>query len=176
MPQAVSNVDRDRLIGWYVRDEDYVRLAASLGINRRTANGIITTFVRKGWRHELPRGWSSRQIFTEQMRQALIDFVEEKPTATLNKMKAKLLHLFLQSPSHHDFLEPGRPLDYNETCAQHQSRGTLLSQAGSTRFRHLDDGHRNSPKPHHRVRMQQQSLDRKDSGATSQRLTSCSHS
>lgn len=97
MPQAVSNVDRERLISCFERDDDYVQLAASLGIHRRTALGIITTFVRTGRRQQLPRGGTTRQIFTEQMREALVDYIEEKPTATLNEMRAKLLQLFPHS-------------------------------------------------------------------------------
>ena len=98
MPQAVTNVDRERLISCFERDEDYVNLAASLGINRRTAHGIITTFVRTGRRQQLTRGGSTRRVFTEEMREALVQFVEDKPTATLNEMRVKLLELFPHSP------------------------------------------------------------------------------
>ena len=175
MPQAVSNVDRNRLIDCYERDEDYVRLAASLGVNRRTANGIITTFVCKGRRHQLLRGGSWRQIFTKQMRQVLIDFVEEKPTATMIAMKAKLLHLFPHSPV--SITTAGRLLYHTEAVAHNTDVVEYCrNQAGSTRFRHFDDGHQNSPKPPLHGQMQLQFFYRKDSGAISQRLTSCSHS
>lgn len=98
MPNAVSDVDRDRLISCHERNEDYVSLASSMGINRRTAYGIIDTFLRTGRRHQLRRGGSARLIFTDGMREALIEYVEEKPTATLNEMKQKLLDLFPHSP------------------------------------------------------------------------------
>ena len=98
MPNSISNVDRDRLISCHERNDDYVAFASSMGINRRTAYGILRTFMRTGRRHQLVRGGSTRAIFSEAMLEALIEFVEEKPTATLNEMRLRLLELFPSSP------------------------------------------------------------------------------
>ena len=75
-------------------------MSVSLKINRRIACGIIATFVRNGvqCRHQPQRGGPTRHNFTEEMREALIAYVEEKLTTTLNEMRTKLLELFSNLP------------------------------------------------------------------------------
>ena len=106
------NVVREKLISCFERDEDYVTLVVSRGTYRKTALykhiGIISTFVLildKGTNYH--EAYQPMSNFSEQIRKALVEYVEEIATATLNEMRAKMMELFslptLTSLHHHRF-------------------------------------------------------------------------
>lgn len=95
---AVSDVDRERLINAYEANEDYVAVADTLGKQRRTACQIVLIYARTGRRKALPRGGKRPHLFTPEMDDELIRFVEEKPTATLEEMRTRLLLRFPLRP------------------------------------------------------------------------------
>ena len=86
-----------RVINIFDESRDFIFIADTLQINRRTAYGIIQRYQRTGRRENLPRG-GSLSILTPQMQNALITFVEEKPTATLVELSAKLHEKFPNRP------------------------------------------------------------------------------
>ena len=96
--QNVSPADRERLINAFEEGRDYIDLAEMLSIPRRTASHIILTFRRTGRRETLPRGGNRPPIFNDEMHEELIRYVEEKPTATLEEMRARLRLIFPLRP------------------------------------------------------------------------------
>lgn len=94
----ISQIDRDRLIDAYTQGRDYIELADALGVNQRTAYHIVLQFKRTGRRQSLRSGGRPPKKVTSPMLEALIAFIEEKPTATLDEMRSLLLLKFPSAP------------------------------------------------------------------------------
>lgn len=89
--RALNELDRERLIEAYEKGNDHISLADAMGIKRRTAYRIIADFKRSGKRKAFKGGGAPPKKMTEEMKETLVHFVEEKPTATLSEMRAFLL-------------------------------------------------------------------------------------
>ena len=96
--QNVSPADRERLINAFEEDRDHLVFADMLGIPQRTARHIILTCKRTGRRETLARGGNRRPVLNDAMSEELIHYVEEKPTATLEEMRTRLLQIFPLRP------------------------------------------------------------------------------
>lgn len=89
--QRISQVDRDRLINAYIEGRDYIELAENLNINIRSAYRIIRQFKTTNKRHALPSGGHAPRKITSEFSEELVNFVESKPTATLEEMRSFLM-------------------------------------------------------------------------------------
>ena len=99
MPYArISKECRETIVRAYEDGRDYILLADSLNVKRRTAYGIIQRYQRTGRVEVLPRGGARASVLTEAMKTALVTFVEEKPTITLDELRAKLIEQFPEKP------------------------------------------------------------------------------
>lgn len=99
MPYSrISTEMREALIRVYEDGRDFILTAENLNINRRTAYGIIQRYQRTGRIAVLPRGGDKASILTNEMKAALVNFVEEKPTITLDELRAKLVDTFPDKP------------------------------------------------------------------------------
>lgn len=100
MPNArISLKDRGRLVRSYEEGRDWRRLAQDLDIKRTTAEAIIKRFVTEERLALKPRGGAVRPKMSQEMLNALRQFLEEKPTMTLREMKEKLEAEFPELPT-----------------------------------------------------------------------------
>lgn len=88
--KTIAQVDRLRLIEAYKNNDDYVTVAKTLGIKRRTAYDVVLKFQRSG-KTQVEHGGAPPVKLTNNILEALIQFIEEKPTATLQEMRSFLL-------------------------------------------------------------------------------------
>ena len=99
MPR-VNASDRNHIIRAYEEGRDFIALADDLNINRRTAYRIVQIFQRENRRTCLPMNRGGRhKIISQEMLDCLVTYVQEKPTATLLEMRAKLLEQFPTLPA-----------------------------------------------------------------------------
>ena len=94
----INQIDRDRLIDAYVAGHDFLQVAETLNVNRRTASDIILKFKRFGKREALRSGGAPPKKITPEMLQELITFIENKPRATLEQLKSQLIARFPEAP------------------------------------------------------------------------------
>jgi len=94
MPRQIAAAAREAIIRAFEEDGDYCQVAESLHVNKKTAHRIVSTFQRSGQREALQRGACRPKMMTEEMISALVSFVEDKPTLTLNEMRGKLVECF----------------------------------------------------------------------------------
>ena len=90
--QRISIEDKQRLVDAHERGEDYVALAAQLGIKRTTAYAIIRRAAERGGIVALPRGGArpQRRLISQALVDAAVDLVEQHPEMTLNQINNQL--------------------------------------------------------------------------------------
>ena len=94
MPRQIDPAAREAIVRAFEEDRDYCQVAESLNVKKKTAYNIVSKFQRTGQREALQRGGCRPRLLTEEMVAALISFVEEKPTITLDEMRGKLVERF----------------------------------------------------------------------------------
>ena len=77
---TITKEDRLRLISAFEDGRDWLQV---LNIKRQTAQSIIAKFRKTGERESAPRGGAHGVKVDDEMTAALVRFVEEKPTCTL---------------------------------------------------------------------------------------------
>ena len=92
--RSVSQVDRNRLIDAYDRNEDWHVLLNQLGINESTARSITVQCRRNGRYERLNRGGARNIKVTNVIKEFMIFKVQEKPTITLKEIKAVVQEQF----------------------------------------------------------------------------------
>ncbi|MEL7523457.1 MAG: transposase, partial [Cyanobacteria bacterium J06553_1] len=90
--------DRTRLISAFEDGRDWRELAEVLDIKRQTAQSIIRKFMRTGEREIRPRGGAQATKMDQEMIAALVRYVEEKTTYTLEEMRIRLQQEFPNKP------------------------------------------------------------------------------
>lgn len=99
----IPNEVRQRLVRAYDDPtEDYLMIADTLGVNRSTARGILSRYIREGRIEELPRGGRNNVKVDDEMKQCLIDIVEEDCTLTLSAINSELRRRLPRKPNIHD--------------------------------------------------------------------------
>ena len=88
--QTFSGQDRNRLINAFLEDRDWIELAVVLQIKKSTACGIIAVYERTERRQSLPKGGAKNVKITEEMKEALILMIEQKPTISLVEICDKI--------------------------------------------------------------------------------------
>ena len=90
MPRDTPASVREAIIRAFEENQDFMKVAEILGVKRSTAYKIVAKFKASGQREALLRGGCRPHVITDDMRAALVTFVEEKPTVTLGELRAKL--------------------------------------------------------------------------------------
>lgn len=91
MPARISVEDKERLLNAYQKGDDYQDLARQLGIKRTTAWAIIHRAILRHGVVALPRGGRRHhKIHDEDIRNVLVEIVEEHATYTLEQIKMEL--------------------------------------------------------------------------------------
>lgn len=99
---AVSDIDRQRLVDAFVEGLDYQAVARTLNISRQTARNIIVNFNMERRVERLPRGGSRRKKIDEEMTAYLLSKIEAKPTSTLKELQEQMrIDLPNKSPVSH---------------------------------------------------------------------------
>ena len=82
--------DCQRLINAYQNGQDYIAVARILGIKHQTANSIMRNFQRTGRIEAGNKGGARNVKMSEDMKQFLVNIIEEKSTITLKEMKSQM--------------------------------------------------------------------------------------
>ncbi|XP_036342292.1 uncharacterized protein LOC118751578 [Rhagoletis pomonella] len=93
--KAYTSQDRSRIVEAANRNEDWVGLAGSLGVNYKTAY----TWVTSGRDNSLQRGGRKAKYLTDGELDSVIKWVEEDCTVTLKKLKTKVRNAFQKDVS-----------------------------------------------------------------------------
>ena len=119
--RRIAQEDRERLVRAFEEtDQDYLVVADTLGVNRSTARGIITRYIRENRVHERQRGGRHNIKVNEEMRQCLEDILSENPMLTLEAVNAQLRERLLDHP--HSSQTFGRNVIHPEVGTQSSSR------------------------------------------------------
>lgn len=86
-----SNLDRERLVNSWRRGEDYLDFAAQMQIEKSTARSIIKVYRTEGRIDSKPRGGRRHTKITDEMKNAILDYVSKQPDITLVEMNRRLL-------------------------------------------------------------------------------------
>ena len=70
--------------------EDYLAIAETIGVNRSTARGIVSRYVREGRIAERPRGGANHVRVDDTMRDCLGDIINENCLLTIAEMNREL--------------------------------------------------------------------------------------
>ena len=89
--RRIAQEDRERIVRAFEEPEqDYLVVADTLGVNRSTARGIVTRFIRENRVDERPRGGRNNVKVNAEMRQCLEAILEENLMLTLEAINRKL--------------------------------------------------------------------------------------
>ena len=70
--------------------EDYLTVAATIGVNRSTARSIVALYLREGRIAERPRGGANHVRVDDEMRNCLNDIINENCLLTLAQINQEL--------------------------------------------------------------------------------------
>ncbi|KAM7434457.1 hypothetical protein ABFA07_015439 [Porites harrisoni] len=82
--------------------EDYLAIAETIGVNRSTARGIVSRYVREGRIAERPRGGANHVRVDDAMRDCLDDIINENFLLTIAEMNRELRLRLPHKPVIHD--------------------------------------------------------------------------
>ena len=82
--------------------EDYLLVAAMLGVNRSTARGIVARYIRERRIREGLRGGRNNVLVDDEIRQCLEDIIIENCVVTLNQINEELWRRLPAKPLVHD--------------------------------------------------------------------------
>ena len=87
----ISLEQRERIVRAFEDvHEDYLAIAETIGVNRSTARGIVSRYVREGRIAERPRGGANHVRVDDAMRDCLDDNINENCLLTIAEMNRKL--------------------------------------------------------------------------------------
>ena len=82
--------------------EDYLTVAATIGVNRSTARSIVARYLREGRIAERPRGGANHVRLDDEMRNFLNDIINENCLLTLAQINQELKQRHPPKPAIHD--------------------------------------------------------------------------
>ena len=82
MPRNNPNLEDQMRI---IRDKDFIRLAIQMNIKKRTAYAIIFRYIRNGQVGQSPHGGARNSKVDDEMRNVIINLIEENPVITLDQ-------------------------------------------------------------------------------------------
>ena len=83
-------------------NEDYLTVAATIGVNRSTARSIVARYLREGRIAERPRGGANHVRVDDEMRNCLNDILNENCLLTLAQINQELRQRLPRKPTIHD--------------------------------------------------------------------------
>ena len=83
-------------------NEDYLTVAATIGVNRSTAKSIVARYLREGRIAEKPRGGANHVRVDDEMRNCLNDITNENCQLTLAQTNQELRRRLPRKPAIHD--------------------------------------------------------------------------
>ena len=83
-------------------NEDYLTVAATIGVNRSTARSIVARYLREGRIAERPRGGANHVRVDDEMRNCLNDILNENYLLTLAQINQELRQRLPRKPTIHD--------------------------------------------------------------------------
>ena len=87
----ISLEQRERIVRAFEDvHEDYLAIAETIGVNRSTARGIVSRYVREGRIAERPRGGANHVRVDDAMRDCLHDIINENCLLTIAEMNREL--------------------------------------------------------------------------------------
>ena len=89
----ISLEQRERIVRAFEDvHEDYLAIAETIGVNRSTARGIVSRYVREGRIAERPRGGANHVRVDDAMRDCLDDIINENCLLTIAELRLRLPH------------------------------------------------------------------------------------
>ena len=82
--------------------EDYLTVAATIGVNRSTARSIVARYLREGRIAERPRGGANHVRVDDEMRDCLNDTINESCLLTLAQINQELRQRLPRKLAIHD--------------------------------------------------------------------------
>ena len=82
--------------------EDYLTVAATIGVNRSTARSIVARYLREGRIAERPRGGANHVRVDDEMGNCLNDIINENCLLTLEQINQELRQRLPRKPAIHD--------------------------------------------------------------------------
>ena len=99
----ISLEQRERIVRAFEDvHEDYLAIAETIGVNRSTARGIVSRYVREGRIAERPRGGANHVRVDDAMRDCLNDIINENCLLTIAEMNRELRLRLPHKPVIHD--------------------------------------------------------------------------
>ena len=99
----ISLEQRERIVRAFEDvHEDYLSIAETIGVNRSTARGIVSRYVREGRIAERPRGGANHVRVDDAMRDCLDDIINENCLLTIAEMNRELRLRLPHKPVIHD--------------------------------------------------------------------------
>ena len=99
----ISLEQRERIVRAFEDvHEDYLAIAETIGVNRSTARGIVSRYVREGRIAERPRGGANHVRVDDAMRDCLDDIINENCLLTIAEMNRELRLRLPHKPVIHD--------------------------------------------------------------------------
>ena len=99
----ISLEQRERIVRAFEDvHEDYLAIAETIGVNRSTARGIVSRYVREGRIAERPRGGANHVRVDDAMRDCLHDIINENCLLTIAEMNRELRLRLPHKPVIHD--------------------------------------------------------------------------
>ena len=86
-------------------NEDYLTVAATIGVNRSTARSIVARYLREVRIAERPQGGANHVRADDEMRNCLNDILNENVLLTLAQIYQELRQLLPRKPIIHDRTE-----------------------------------------------------------------------
>ena len=94
----ISDLDKKRLFDCAEDGGDYILLAQQLRINKNTAKTIVRRLKKRNGVISLPCGGAHNIKVDDEMKEAIVSYVEENCQTTLKEIKEKLEHQFPTKP------------------------------------------------------------------------------
>ena len=99
----ISLEHRERIVREFEdKEEDYLVVADTLGVNRSTARCIVARYIREGRIQERPRGGRNIVRVDEEMRDCLEKIINENCLLTLARINSELRRRLPLKPQIHD--------------------------------------------------------------------------
>ena len=95
----VSNQDRNRIIDAFENDQDYIKVAETLGVKRQTARSIIIVFLHQGRHDAIPRRGYCPSEVDDEMRDSLQEILDNNPLLTFDTINTELRRRLLNKPT-----------------------------------------------------------------------------
>lgn len=96
--KIVSEADRRRIVDSFDNGEDFIAVAATLGVKRTTAYTIVRRYQATGQVARTPRVGGRQPKLDPESIDFLVSLIDANPCITLTEMNATLREIFPRKP------------------------------------------------------------------------------